>query len=71
MGDGVLPTRRHLITIEAGNDQFKFMASVGFHPKTGAPCEVFFTGRAKPGSALDDALYDLGVKISKAMQGKG
>ena len=60
------PNRRPCIHDSVG----PFSISVGFHPKTGAPCEVFIDKRGKIGQGLDSALYDLGVKISKIMQGE-
>ena len=46
-----------------------FDISVGFD-RQHVPCEVFFTGRGKAGHDLDNLLYEIGVKISKTMQGE-
>ena len=59
-----MPTRRHCIN--ARTDSFHF--SVGFN-KEWQPVEVFITGRGKSGTDLDVELYELGVKVSKIMQG--
>jgi len=61
-----LPNRRPHIGGSAG--PFRF--TVSFHPVTGAPVEVFINERAKIGTELEAHLYDLGVKISKVMQGE-
>ena len=60
------PTRRPTVHVAAGD----FVASLGFDPETGITYEVFFTKRgSKAGqSQLDEALYELGVLISKEMQ---
>ena len=48
--------------------------SVGFVPdKDGGwvvPAEVFITSRGKTGTELDGHLYELGVAVSKMMQGE-
>lgn len=57
-----LPSRRATVTEEVG----PFSFSVGFVEDK--PVEVFITGRGKTGTALDEWLYELGVRISKTMQ---
>jgi hypothetical protein len=48
--------------------------SVGFiQDKDGewtVPAEVFITSRGKTGTELDNHLYELGVSVSKMMQGE-
>lgn len=61
-----LPNRRPHITQEIG----PFAVTVGFKPGTTQPVEVFLTKRSKVGSELDDHLYELGVAVSKLMQGE-
>ena len=59
-----VPKRRHCINERTKNFHF----SVGFN-KEWQPVEVFITGRGKSGTDLDVELYELGLKISKLMQG--
>lgn len=47
-----------------------FKASVCFHPETKMPVAVFIVGRGKVGHELDDHLRNLGIEISKIMQGE-
>ena len=65
-----LPSRRLCITEQIG----PFAVSVGFTPdKDGewtVPAEVFITARGKSGTELDNHLYELGVSVSKLMQGE-
>lgn len=61
-----LPNRRHCVTHEIG----PVAVSVGFDPRNGAPCEVFFTKRMKTGTEIETLLYDIGVEASRIMQGK-
>ena len=44
------------------------MITIGYHPDTGLPREVFFGTRAKAGTLLDGLLYDAGVLLSLALQ---
>ena len=60
-----LPNRRHCVHQRVG----PFIATVGFDQE-GNACEVFISKRAKSGTELDDHLYELGVAISKIMQGE-
>ena len=62
---GPLPNRRESVHQRVG----PFVVTVSFHPN-GYPCEVFISQRAKSGTELDDLLYELGVTISKIMQGE-
>jgi len=59
-----LPNRRLQISEQVG----PFIVSVGFHPATNEPFEVFISQRAKSGTELDEHLYELGVAASKIMQ---
>ncbi len=61
-----LPNRRPVVHERVG----KFIISVGFHPRTGHPIEMFISKRGKSGTELDDHLYDIGVAASKIMQGE-
>jgi len=65
-----LPNRRLCVTEQIG----PFAVSVGFVPdKDGGwvvPAEVFITSRGKTGTELDGHLYELGVAVSKMMQGE-
>lgn len=51
-----------------------FAVSVGFVTDSGGewtvPAEVFITSRGKTGTELDNHLYELGVAVSKMMQGE-
>lgn len=60
-----LPARRPCVHKDVG----PFTVTIGFDPN-GLPCEVFISKRAKSGTKLDDHLYELGVAISKEMQGE-
>ena len=68
----IVPNRRQCRTVSIG----PFAATVSFlpHPDNpqlcGPPCEVFITDRGKSGSQLDEDLYELGVMVSKLMQGE-
>jgi len=62
---GTHPKNRRLcVTADVG----PFSVSVGFDDD-GRAIEVFMTGRGKTGTALNDHLYDLGVTVSKIIQG--
>ena len=61
-----MPNRRPCINDRTDNFHF----SVGLHPETGNPVDVFITGRGKVGQDLDIELYELSVKASKLMQGE-
>ena len=66
----LLPNRRPNETISANTRFGKIHATISYHPETGLPCEFFFTGRGKTGQAVDEILYELGVGLSRALQGK-
>ena len=61
-----MKNRRHCVTQDLG----QFAVSVGYDPDTGKVCEVFFTDRGKSGTELESTLYDVGVFLSKALQGE-
>ena len=61
-----LHNRREVIHERVG----PFIVSIGFDPKDGRVCEVFFSKRSKPGSELDDVLYEMGTVISRYIQGR-
>lgn len=65
-----LPNRRTHITQKIDAPAFggEFSVCVGF--VDGKPCEVFISQRAKPGTHMDQLLYDIGVTASKIMQGE-
>jgi hypothetical protein len=58
-------TRRRSVNEDVG----PFTVTVGFDAKD-RPFEVFVTARGKTGTELDGHLYDIGVAVSKLMQGK-
>jgi len=44
--------------------------SVGYDPRSGYPCEIFFVGRGRSGTEIDDRLIQAGIAASKAIQKK-
>jgi len=64
------PNRRFSVNEGVG----PFVISVGFtQDHTGAwtvPYEAFISSRGRSGTELDDHLYEIGVRISKIMQGE-
>ena len=62
-----LPNRRPLITVNLPEG---LVVSVGFHPATLEPVEVFMTksGQKASDAPMNNALYELGVVVSKLMQ---
>jgi hypothetical protein len=65
-----LPTRREHETehVDLGVHG-TFTVRVGWHPKTGAPCDVFLVGK-KPNDSMHYILQELGIVASKMMQGR-
>lgn len=61
-----LPNRRPSENAQIG----QFVVTVGFHPDTGVPCEIFVAARGKSGTDIDDIFYEMGVAASKIMQGE-
>ena len=66
MAEMHLPPRREHETYELG----KFTVRFGRHPITGEIIEVFIDQRGKAGTEINQFLHDLGVLISKKLQGK-
>ena len=63
-----LPNRRPCETEDVGEG---LSVTVSYHPETNQPIEVFVTSRGKASdNPMRDALYNLGVKASKMMQGE-
>jgi hypothetical protein len=63
-----LPTRREHESTEIDlGEHGRFHIRVGWHPVTGAPCDVFLTGK-KPNDAMHTILQELGIAASKLMQ---
>jgi hypothetical protein len=64
------PNRRYSVNEEVG----PFVITVGFtQDHTGAwtvPFEAFVSARGRSGTELDEHLYNVGVAISKIMQGE-
>ena len=61
-----IPNRRPCVTTDVGEG---LAVTVSFHPKTGEAVEVFMTGRGKASdNPMQDALYNMGVKVSALMQ---
>ena len=61
-----IPNRRPCVTTDVGEG---LAVTVSFHPKTGEAVEVFMTGRGKASdNPMQDALYNMGVKVSELMQ---
>jgi len=64
------PNRRYSVNEQVG----QFVATVGFtQDHTGAwtvPFEVFISARGRSGTELDEQLYEIGVRVSKLMQGE-
>lgn len=44
--------------------------ALAWHPDTGALQEIAFVGRGKSGQGLDLLLAELGVKLTRAIQGR-
>ena len=61
-----IPKRRPCVTTDVGEG---LAVTVSFHPETGEAVEVFMTGRGKASdNPMQDALYNMGVKVSELMQ---
>jgi hypothetical protein len=65
-----LTNRRLCVTEQVG----PFAVSVGFvqdaHGEWTIPCEVWVNARGKSGTELDGHLYEIGVLVSKLIQGE-
>ena len=65
-----LPTRREHESTEVDlGEHGRFHIRVGWHPVTGAPCDVFLIGK-KPNDSMHFILQELGIAASKLMQGR-
>ena len=66
----IAPNRRYSVNEQVG----PFVVTVGFtQDHTGAwtvPFEAFISARGRSGTELDDHLYEIGVRVSKLMQGE-
>ena len=67
-----LPAVTVPITIGAreGNAGHRLTVSFAYDPETTLLREVVFVGRGKSGHGLDDMLKELGIKLSRAIQGR-
>ena len=66
----MLSNRRPTETVTANTRFGRIHCSISLHPETGLPCEMFFTGRGTTGSEIEDILLELGIGLSKALQGE-
>ena len=63
-----VPNRRPSWTEDVG---MGISVTVSFHPETQEAVEVFVTSRGKASdNPMQEALYNLGVQVSKMIQGK-
>ena len=63
-----IPNRRPSLTEDFG---MGISVTVSFHPETQEAVEVFVTSRGKASdNPMQEALYNLGVQVSKMIQGK-
>ena len=63
-----IPNRRPSLTEDVG---MGISVTVSFHPETQEAVEVFVTSRGKASdNPMQEALYNLGVQVSKMIQGK-
>ena len=63
-----IPNRRPSLTEDVG---MGISVPVSFHPETQEAVEVFVTSRGKASdNPMQEALYNLGVQVSKMIQGK-
>tara|TARA_R100000329_G_C7501702_1_gene176661 strand:+ start:198 stop:410 length:213 start_codon:yes stop_codon:yes gene_type:complete len=63
-----IPNRRPSLTEDVG---MGISVTVSFHPETNEAVEVFVTSRGKASdNPMQEALYNLGVQVSKMIQGK-
>ena len=63
-----IPNRRPSLTEDVG---MGISVTVSFHPETQEAVEVFVTSRGKASdNPMKEALYNLGVQVSKMIQGK-
>ena len=63
-----IPNRRPSLTEDVG---MGISVTVSIHPETQEAVEVFVTSRGKASdNPMQEALYNLGVQVSKMIQGK-
>ena len=64
-----LPNRRPCVTTDVGEG---LAVSVSYHPETNEAVEGFVSSRGKKASdgPMTDALYNLGVQVSRIIQNK-
>ena len=66
----IAPNRRYSVNEQVG----PFVVTVGFtcdhRGEWTVPFEAFVSARGRSGTELDDHLYEIGVRISKIMQGE-
>lgn len=66
-----LPTRREHETVDVDCGRHGiFTLRLGWHPVTGAPCDLFIDQRGKSGGELNAIFQDFGIAASKLMQGR-
>lgn len=67
-----LPAISVPITIGADEESLghRVIVSLAYDAKTDLLREVVFVGRGKIGHGLDDMLSELGIKLSRAIQGR-
>ena len=69
-GEVKAPNRRFSVNEQVG----PFVVTVGFtqdhRGEWTVPFEAFISARGRSGTELDEHLYDVGVKISRLMQGE-
>lgn len=55
---------------ETNKEGHKLKLSLAYDPDTKLLREVVFVGRGKSGHGLDSLLHDLGIAVSRAIQGR-
>jgi hypothetical protein len=58
------------MTLQIADGAHELELSLAYHPETGALHELVFVGRGKVGHGIDILLHDLGIKVSRAIQGR-
>jgi len=66
----LLPNRRPSEHVTANTRFGRVHLTLSYHPENGQILEMFFTGRGTTGSEIEDILYELGIGLSRALQGK-
>lgn len=65
-----LPSETYDLTLRVGDGVHNLAVSFVRDPRTGAVVELIFVERGKIGHGLDNMLRDLGVQISRLLQGR-